>query len=317
MFRIKHAKAESHKIIFYRLGNLKETSVYFLLFTGVIFAILSIITLTDDSEFSVSFLLFFAIVVFPLPLLLYIAGQLKIIIDKKSESVYYQFLGVKKHITYTSNICNAEEINHPVQKWKQYYLTIRTSTKTKILKLTHEFDIPNISTEQAYDTLLQFISSHPVQELKDADKILVFKESESGIYEYKYFTYGTLSGCLVVAIIPVFLIGLFFCKYLFVLYIPMFVYFFKTRNRILIDLNRKEISISIDEGRINQTISFDMIYKIESIERKNLKGWYLCTDSYLHLNNGNAIQILDLPIGDAGGAILHDIKLLINKKNIS
>lgn len=309
MLNIKHAKTESQKIFFYPLGNMKEIAAYFAIFMGGIFLILLAVFIGDEMN-GLSFLFGFEAVIYLILLVLYIIGRLQIVIDKNTGVMYYRLLGIKRYIADISDIYDLDKVEHPTEKWVQYFCFVQTGSGLKTIKLTQEIKLSDKNAEQAFDALLGVKPTERVAKVGSMDKCLSFKEIEPDVYECNYRTYGILSGCLVMAIIPVFAIGLFFSKFFFLLFIPMIVFY--PKNKIRIDLNERVINVSTDDGTVKQMINIDEINELGSLGLKNMKGLHLSSDTYAYLNDGRNVKILDKPINDNGN-ILHDIKLLINK----
>jgi len=310
MFKVKHAKIVSDKIIFYPLGNMKEGAIYFSIGL-VIFLFISLLALVaDGGGRALIFLGYIAAAFCSILFLFYFFGTLKIVFDRTSGAIFYQLAGIKKNIGHVSTVYDLEVVMHPALKAGKYIFYLNTDKGSKKINLTQEINLPNVHTEQVYNELSKFLSkNHPKKSNVDAT-CLVFKEKKPGIYEYKYLTYGPLSGCLVILIIPVFAAGLFLSKYLFLLYIPLLLFY--PKNRVQIDLNKKEMDVSLCDGSEKHLIDMRMVYKVGSVELKNMKGMYLSYDTFAYMRNGGLLKIIEKPINDNGSAV-HDINLLLDK----
>ncbi|WP_029906628.1 hypothetical protein [Prevotella sp. 10(H)] len=313
MFKIKHAKVELQRIIFYPLGNLKEIAVYFSLFITVPLLIVFWAIVVDLGTNGIEYLFYVISAIYSILLLLYIIGRIKIVVDKDSGSVYYELFGIKRSIASASDICDLGISTHPTLKGAQYYCHVRHGNNIKLLKLTQEINIPNKNVEEAYDNLQKFVSSHSGKNYTNTDRCLLFKEIEPNVYLCKYRMYGRVSGFFVMGFILFFAASLFINKYIFLLYIVALILFYPKSNKIMIDLNNRRMNVTTDEGRVENTIDIDKIRDIDTIGLKNMKGFHLSSDYYISLYDSTIVKIVDKPIND-NGAILHDIQLLLSKK---
>lgn len=91
MLGIKFAKIKPCKIVFYPLGNLKDMASFFALFMSGILLILFFALSVESDKVGRHFFCYFSAAVYSVLFIFYQLGQLKIVVDKEREVLYYQW----------------------------------------------------------------------------------------------------------------------------------------------------------------------------------------------------------------------------------